>query len=116
MSISVNEELIIDVSKELPCNSAAGPDRVPVTLLKNSAVELAKPLHILFNHSINTGQVPSTWKEVAVVPIYKAGDRSLAKNYRPISLTSAMMKVLERIICKQLVNFLSLYESTIFSI
>ena len=78
-SISVNEELIIDVIKEFSCNSAAGPDGVPVTLLKNSTVELAKPLNILFNHSINTGQVPSTWKEAAVVPIYKGGDRSLAK-------------------------------------
>ena len=81
-----------------------------VSLLKNSSVELAKPLNILFNHSINTGQVPSTWKEAAVVPIYKGGDRSLAKNYWPISLTSAMMKVLERLIRKQLVNFLSVHN------
>ena len=109
-TISVNEELIIDVIKELSCNSAAGPDGVPVSLLKNSSVELAKPLNIFFNHSINTGQVLSTWKEAAVVPIYKGGDRSLAKNYRPISLTSAMMKVLERLIRKQLVNFLSVHN------
>ena len=105
----MNEELIIDVIKELSCNSAAGPDGVPVTLLKNSPVELAKPLNILFNNSINTGQVPTPRKEAAVVPIYKGGDRSLAKKYRPISLTSAIMKVLERIIRKQLVNFLSVH-------
>ena len=109
-TISVNEDLIIDVIKELSCNSAAGLDGVPVSLLKNSSVELAKPLNILFNHSINTGQVPSAWKEAAVVPIYKGGDRSLAKNYRPISLTSAMMKLLERLIRKQLVNFLSVHN------
>ena len=82
----MNGELIIDVIRELSCNSAAGPDGVPVTLLKKLSVELAKPLNILFNHSINTGEVPSTWKEAAVVPIYKGGDRSLAKNYRPIDL------------------------------
>ena len=67
-------------------------------------------MNILFNHSINTGQVPSAWKAAAVVPIYKGGDRSLAKNYRPISLTSAMMKLLERLIRKQLVNFLSVHN------
>ena len=106
-SISVNDELIVDVIKELSCNSAAGPDGVPVALLKNASVELAKPLNILFNHSINMGHVPSTWKEAAVVPIFKGGDRYLAKNYRPISLTSTIMKVLERIIRKQLVDFLS---------
>ena len=106
-SISVNDKLIVDVIKELSCNSAAGPDGVPVALLKNASVELAKPLNILFNRSINMGHVPSTWKEAAIVPIYKGGDRSLAKNYRPISLTSTIMKVLERIIRKQLVDFLS---------
>ena len=51
--------------------------------------------------------VPSAWKEAAVVPIHKGGDRSLAKNYRPTSLMSTIMKVLERIIRKQLVDFLS---------
>ena len=91
-SISVNDKLIVDVIKELSCNSAAGPDGVPVALLKNASVELAKPLNILFNRSINMGHVPFTWKESAIVPIYKGGDRSLAKNYRPISLTSTIMK------------------------
>ena len=56
------------------CNPAAGPDDVPVALLKNASVELAKPLNILFNHSINMGHVPPTWKEAAVVPIYKGGE------------------------------------------
>ena len=81
----MNDELIVEVIKELSCNSAAGPDGVPVALLKNASVELAKPLNILFNHSINM-------------------ERSY---YRPISLTSTIMKVLERIIRKQLVDFLS---------
>ena len=103
----MNEESIVDVIKELSSNSAAGPDSVPVILLKNSSVELAKPLNILFNHSINTGQVPSTWKEATVVPVYIGGDRSLDW---PISLTSVMMKVLERIIHKLLVNFLSVHN------
>ena len=53
------------------------------------------------------GHVPSIWKEAAVVPIYKEGDRSLAKNYWSISLTSTIIKVLERIIRKQQVDFLS---------
>ena len=87
---SVNEVLIVDVIKELSCNSTAGPDGVPVVLLKNSPVELAKakPLNILFNHSISMGHVPST-RKAAVVPIYHGGDRYLAKNYQPVPLTSA---------------------------
>ena len=62
------------------------------------------------------GHVPSTWKEAAIVPIYKGGDRSLAKNYRPISLTSTIMKVLERIIRKQLVDFLGMCMTSRFTV
>ena len=47
----MNDELIVDVIKELSCNSAAGPDGVPVALLKNASVELAKPKPLI-EHSL----------------------------------------------------------------
>ena len=45
---------------------------------------------------------PKDWTLANVVPVYKKGDRHFAGNYRPISLTSIVVKVMERIICKQL--------------
>lgn len=45
---------------------------------------------------------PKDWTSANVVPVYKKGDRHFAGNYRPISLTSIVVKVMERIICKQL--------------
>ena len=87
----MNDELIVDVIKELSCNSTAGPDGVPVALLKNVSVEIAKPLNILFNHSINMGHVPSTWKEAAIVPIYKGGFYPIAIILTQISIASVMV-------------------------
>ena len=48
------------------------------------------------------GSLPNDWTSANVVPVYKKGDRRIAANYRPISLTSIVVKVMERIICKQL--------------
>ena len=45
-------------------------------------------------------------KRAAIVPVFKSGDRTAPSNYRPISLTSVIIKVLERIIRKQIVAFL----------
>jgi hypothetical protein len=43
------------------------------------------------------GIIPSDWKKAVVVPIYKGGDRSVVKNYRPVSLTSAACKQMQHV-------------------
>ena len=48
------------------------------------------------------GSLPKDWTSANVVPVYEKGDRRVAEDYRPISLTSIVVKVMERIICKQL--------------
>ena len=48
--------------------------------------------------TVNNGAVPRDWKTAVVVPIHKGGDRSSAKNYRPVSLTSVVCKSMEYII------------------
>ena len=52
-------------------------------------------MSILFDISFSTGQLPSDWKLANVVPVHKKGDKSNVENYRPISLTSLVMKVIE---------------------
>ena len=46
-------------------------------------------------------------KRAAIVPIFKSGDKTQASNYRPISLTSVVCKVFERVIRKQVFSYLS---------
>ena len=56
--------------------------------------------------SVNTGTCPKDWKTANVTPLHKKGDRTLPSNYRPVSLTSQVGKVLESIIRKHIVEHL----------
>ena len=58
------------------------------------------------NQSINSSIIPQCLKDATVVPIFKGGDKTLAKNYRPVSLTSHIIKIMERVITENLIDFL----------
>ena len=91
----------------MPSHAAAGPDGVPSQLLKQCSSSIVKPLCILFNKSMNEGTIPALLKKATIVPIYKGGNNSAACNYRPVSLTSNIMKIFERVIRKQLVDYMT---------
>ena len=67
-------------------------------MLKSCAKRLSIPLSILFKLSYYTCSLPPDWKTANVVPVHKKGSKADVKNYRPISLTSLVIKILERII------------------
>ena len=83
-----------------------GPDNIHACFLKNTAREMAPMLTHLYQLSLTTAVLPKIWKEAYVTPIYKAGERTDPKNYRPISLTSLICKFMEHIICSQLMHHL----------
>ena len=85
--------------ESLTVNKASGPHGVPTYLLRELSHELAPILASLFQQSLDQGQLPNDWIKANVVPILKKGKRSLASNYRPLSLTSVTSKILEHIIC-----------------
>ena len=88
-------------------NKSPGPEGWPVLALKETAQELHVPLTILFNKSLKSSSIPDVWKQAFVTPIHKKGDRSKAENYRPISLTSTIGKILESIIRDQIYQYLT---------
>ena len=85
-------------------NKACGPDGIHGKVLKHCAASLAYPLSILFKVSYNTGCVPREWKLAHVVPIHKKGSKENIENYRPISLTSLVMKTFERILKDEILS------------
>ena len=98
-----NENSIIDAIKDISNNSAPGPDHFPVKLLKECAEELSVPLYILWRYSLDNGDVASLLKTAIICPILKPGSqRDHPKAYRPVLLTSHVIKVFERIIRKSL--------------
>ena len=72
-----------------------GPDGIPTSLLINCAEEIAPVLKIMFSHSLSSSLIATSFKEAAIIPVFKSGDKSLPSSYRPISLTSVLTKVIE---------------------
>ena len=111
--IIITEEAVKRKLKALdPCKTP-GADNIHPRLLRELSEELAKPLTLIFNKSLEEGKLPSEWKKANVTAIFKKGDKSQANNYRPVSLTSIVCKVLESFIRDSIQEFfenLNLYS------
>ena len=60
----------------------------------------------MFNLLLEEGIVPSEWKEANITPLFNKGSRKKSENYRPVSLTSVVCKLLETLITDPMVEFL----------
>ena len=90
------EDEVLDMLRTLDTSKATGPDGISAVMLKSTAESIAKGITVLFNKSIESGEVPKEWKISAIVPIPKGDNSSQPNNYRPISLLSILSKLLER--------------------
>ena len=108
--IVVTPAAVKDKLSHLDGNKAEGPDGIPPKVLKELSDELAYPIAILFNKSLEKGTLPKIWKNADVVAIFKKGTRSDASNYRPVSLTSVLCKVLESFIRDAIVKHMTDYN------
>ena len=86
---------------------ASVSDELPNLLLMNAANKISLFLKIIFDQSLQTGNLPDDWVEANVAPVFKKEDRRSPANYRPISLTCVCAKLLEHIICKQIMSHFS---------
>ena len=105
--ISISEAGLLKLLKNLKPNKAAGPDKITPVILQEFRSDLVPILKVLFERYIESGAVPHIWNSANVSPIYKKGDKSAAANYRPISLTCSVCKVLEHIIASNVVKHLN---------
>ena len=105
-SFDIKIEEVHDILKVLKTNKAHGPDDISVSMIQLCGRDLCKPLQFIFQTILNTGKFPDQWKEANVTPVHKKKDKQTVSNYRPISLLPIFAKVFERIIYKNLYNFL----------
>ncbi|XP_063924454.1 uncharacterized protein LOC135138413 [Zophobas morio] len=98
----ITVEDIVNKIRTLNDKTSAGPDKIPVVFLKACAESLAYPLYVIFNKTIQLSQFPKVWKQSYVVPIHKGNSKSDVKNYRGVSIISAIPKLFEAIICDKL--------------
>ena len=78
-------------------NKSPGVDGILPKLLMETVEQISIPLARVFNLSLKEGVVPFEWKE-AIILLFKKGSRNKSENYRPVSLTSVICKLLERLI------------------
>jgi len=97
------------VTHQVPVKSA-GPNNIDPRVLKETAGYLVVPSINIFRHSFEIGAPPLDWRSAHVVPIYKSGSRQCPNNYRPISLTSIIIKIFESIVKDVIFNHLKSHE------
>ena len=91
----------------LDLSKTAGPDCIPVVVLKNCEPKLSYILPELFNKCLKESCFPDCCKVSLVVPVFKnTGERSTAKNYHPVSVLSVVSKVFEKLVNNRIVDHL----------
>ena len=99
--------MVKKVIMNLDLSKASGPDCILVMVLKNCEPKLSYILAELFNDCLKESCFPEFWKVSSVVPVFKnVGERSTAKNHRPVSLLSVVSKVFEKLVNNRIVDYL----------
>ena len=109
----VTERMVSEQIRKLDITKSAGPDNINARVLKELHDVIIEPLTLLFNNSLNQGMVPQEWKKALVPPIHKKGNKKLASNYRPVSLTSITCKMMEKIMYSFIIDHI--YANNYFS-
>jgi len=91
---------------ELNIHKAAGPDGIKPVVLKHLHLVIAPTLQQIFEKCYHTRQTPDDWKKANITPIFKKGNKDDPANYRPISLTCIVSKLMEHIVVSALMKHL----------
>ena len=102
----VTPEVVASKINNMKENKSPGVDGISPKILKEIVEQISMPLAHVFNMSLQEGIVPLEWKEANIIPLFKKGSRNKSVNYRPVSLTSVICKLLETIIRDHMMDFL----------
>ena len=104
--IVATKEGVTNLLKGLRPSKALGPDELHPRVLKKMATKLGPVFAHLYQQSIYKGEINKEWSLANICPLFKKGDRSIACIYRPVSLTCIPCKLLEHIVCSNIMAHL----------
>ena len=111
LKINADHDIIlideIDVRNMFSClkiNKASGPDSVGNIILKICSHQLSGMFTKIFQLTLDRGVIPQIWKTSMIVPVPKSSKVSALNDYRPVALTSSIMKCLEKLVSKFLLK------------
>ena len=106
----VTTKEVLPTLKNLNSNKPSGPSDIPSWALKDGFLFLADPIKLLFNQFLAEEKISEDLQKAIVTPIFKKGENSLPENYRPISITSSLAKVFERLLREQTSEYLEMFR------
>ena len=105
--IQITEEMVRKQIKKLDTDKSFGPDEIHPLLLKELEDYVVEPLTLIMNKTLEKGTIPEDWKMAHVTAIYKnKGAHNLTVNYRSVSLTSIVCKMMESILREAMMSHL----------
>lgn len=93
------------IIKELSNSKSYGEDGITTETIKKTAENIKIPLTHIINNMLSTGIFPNKLKKSTITPIYKAGDKQIVSNYRPITILPNFSKIFEKIIYIRIETF-----------
>ncbi|XP_033627765.1 uncharacterized protein LOC117290458 [Asterias rubens] len=108
--VEVTAENVLKVLMKLKPGKAPRVDEIYAVVLREVSGVIAEPLSQIFQKSLAEGVVPLDWRRANVTPIFKKGKRSVSANYRPISLTAQVSKVIETILRDAIMEHLTAHR------
>ena len=112
-TLEITNEMVKNKLKKIKVNKSPGPDNIHPRVLHEISDSITDIVTCIFSTSIRTHTLPNEWKHARVSALYKKESKSLPLNYRPVSLTSILCKVLESIIRDRVVTHMR--ENNLFS-
>ncbi len=113
--ITVSEDEELRALKRVNVRKAAGPDGITGRVLRSCAHQLAGLFTSIFNESLATSVVPTSFKKSVIIPVPKNNKPSCLNDYRPVALISVVMKVFERLVmnlCHQATEALTRWQQS----
>ena len=104
--IILTEEDFYNSMAELKPNTASGHDGIHAKLLHKCKEVLKIPAKIMWQKSVEEGTIPELLKKGNISPVHKGGKKIARKNYRPVTLTSHWIKIVEKVIVAKLIKYL----------
>ncbi|CAI9722626.1 Hypothetical predicted protein [Octopus vulgaris] len=105
-NLNISVEKVHKQLTSLKIAKAPGPDGISPRILSELSDVLALPITIVYRKSMETSKIPDEWRTADVTPIFKKRSRFVVNNYRPVSLTCVLCKVMEVLVRENIIEHL----------
>lgn len=107
---NVNSQEILEIIKNMRNKNSIGFDGLPIKIIKEIAYYISEPISYIVNTSFEQEAYPDMFKIGKIIPVFKKGDNEMIDNYRPITIPSAIAKIIETAIYNQVKSFLNRFN------